>query len=65
MARIKPEGIIDDLSTEMSRALEDAVREVIPDAKFDSNALFRAFKSAVRRKCNTWARVRDSHVDAD
>ncbi len=65
MAKIKPEEIVDDLSTEMRRALEDAVREVIPDAQFDAYELFRAFKRAVRRKCSTWETVQDSHVDAD
>jgi hypothetical protein len=35
MAQVKIEDIVDDLSTEMRRALEAAVREVLPDAKFD------------------------------
>lgn len=65
MARIKPEDIIDDLSRDMRRALEDSVREVMPDAEFDSYELFRAFKRAVRRKCSTWETVRDSHVEVD
>jgi hypothetical protein len=64
MARVKPEHIIDDLSSEMRKALGDAVREVLPEAEFDEHALFRAFKRAVRRKCSTWERVKDGHVDA-
>jgi len=65
MARVKPEEIVDHLSSEFRRALEAAVREVIPEAEFDSYALFRAFRRAVGRKCNTWERVQDRHVEAD
>ena len=64
MARVKPEEIVDDLGSEFRRALADAVEEVTPDAEFDEYDLFRAFKRAVRRKCNTWEPVRDSHVEA-
>jgi len=65
VARIKPEEIVDDLSSEFRGALEDAVLEVLPNAQFDRHALFRAFKRAVRRKCSSWARVSDSHVEKD
>ena len=63
MARIKPEEIVDDLSSEFRRALSDAVSEVLPGVPFDEHELFRAFKRAVRRKCSTWERVRDWHVE--
>lgn len=65
MARVKPQEIVDDLSQEKRRALEAAVKEVIPDTEFDQYDLFRAFKRAVGRKCNTWERVRDSSVESD
>lgn len=65
MARIKPDEVVDHLSSEMKRALEAAVLEVLPDAEFDRNELFRAFKRAVRRKCSTWERVPDQYVDCD
>jgi hypothetical protein len=64
MARVKPEEIVEDLDSEFRRALSDAVKEVLPAAQFDEYELFRAFKRAVRRKCNTWERVGDSHVEA-
>jgi hypothetical protein len=65
MARVKIEDVVDDLKTEMRRALEAAVEEVLPKAEFDRYALFRAFKRAVRRKCNTWERVPDNHVKTE
>lgn len=65
MARVKIEDIIEDLSSEMKRALEDAVERVLPDSRFDRNHLYREFKRAVGRKCNTWERVPDSHVDVN
>lgn len=63
MANIKTEEIVDHLSSEFRKALEIAVREVLPEAQFDSFALFRAFRRAVGRKCNTWERVSDSYVE--
>jgi len=65
MARIKPEECIDHLDTDIRNALEAAVRETIPGATFDKYQLFRAFKRAVGRKCNTWERVPGAYVDAD
>lgn len=65
MARIKIEAILDDLSSEMKRALDDAVKRILPDAEFNRNQLFREFKRAVGRKCSTWERVPDDHVDVD
>lgn len=63
MARVKIEEVIDRLDSEIKRALEAAVNEVIPDANFERNALFRAFKRAVRKKCRTWETVPDQYVD--
>ena len=65
MARIKIEEVVDDLKSEMRDALELAVKEVLPDAKFDRTELFREFKRAVRRKCHTWETVRDAHVESE
>lgn len=62
MAEIQVEEVIDHLSSEMRRALEDAAREVIPNAHVDSHALFRAFRRAVGRKCNYWEQVPDQYV---
>ncbi len=65
MARINLEGIVEDLSSQVRKALGAAVEEVLPEAEFDQNELFRAFKRAVRRKCSHWESVRDNHVDAE
>lgn len=65
MARVKMEEIVDHLSSEMRRALSDAVEEVSPNSNIDGYDLFRAFKRAIRRKCNTWERVPDGYVDKD
>jgi hypothetical protein len=66
MAQVKIEDIIvNDLSREMRNALEEAVREVLPDADFDRAELFRGFKRAVRRKCGTWEQVRDDYVNGE
>ncbi|RJE90709.1 hypothetical protein D3P07_00980 [Paenibacillus sp. 1011MAR3C5] len=65
MARIKMEEIVDHLSTEMRKALSEAVKSNIPGVQFDEYQLFREFKREVRRKCNTWERVPDNYVDAE
>lgn len=63
MARIKIESIIDRLDTDMKRALEAAVEEVLPNATVDRGDLFRAFKRAIARKCSTWVTVPDQYVE--
>jgi hypothetical protein len=63
MASIKIEEVVDHLSSEMRRALEEAVGECIPNAKYDSHELFRAFKRAVYRKCSVWETVPDHYVE--
>jgi hypothetical protein len=64
MARVKIEDVIDHLSSEMTKALEEAVENTLPDVEFDSRELFRAFLRAVSRKCNTWEAVPDRLVEA-
>jgi len=63
MARVKMEDIVDHLSSEMRKALGDAVRATQKGDRVDEHALFRAFKRAVGRKCSTWERVPDRFVD--
>jgi hypothetical protein len=63
MARVRVEDIVDHLSSQMRKALEAAVREVHPNAAIDPHALFRSFRRAVGRKCNTWEQVPDRCVE--
>ena len=65
MAHVKIEDIVDHLSTEMRRALEDAVKSVAPNAHFDAHQLFREFRRAVGRKCNTWENAPDHFVEKE
>ena len=65
MTRVKIEDIVDHLSTQIRRALEDAVKRVSPDAHFDAHQLFREFRRAVGRKCNTWENVPDRFVEKE
>jgi hypothetical protein len=65
MARVKIEYIIDHLSTDMRSALDAAVKKVLPEATFDRYQLFRAFRSAVGRKCSTWEKVPDNYVESE
>ena len=65
MARVKIEEVVDHLSTEMRKALSIAVDNVIPNASFDEWQLFREFRRALSRKCNTWEQVPDQYVDSD
>jgi len=65
MARVQIEQIVDHLSSDIRRALGAAIEETLPGAECDQYALFRAFKRAVRRKCNQWEQVPDRFVDAE
>jgi hypothetical protein len=65
MARVKIEEIIDQLDSDLRKALRDAVRQVIPKVDFDGRRLFREFVRAVRRKRSTWETVNDGFVERD
>lgn len=65
MARVKIEEIIEQLDSDLRKALRDAVRQVIPNVDFDDRRLFREFVRAVRRKCSTWETVNDGFVEKD
>jgi hypothetical protein len=62
MKYVDPEEIVDHLSSEVRKALKDAVQEVMPSAQFDEQKLFRAFKRALSRKCSRWEQVSDRCV---
>ena len=62
MAQLKIEDVVDHLSSEMRRALVDAVRAQAPDLRLDEYQLFRDFKREVYRKCNVWENVPDRYV---
>jgi hypothetical protein len=65
MARVKIEEIIDHLDHEVRLSLKAAVDDIIPNVRFDERELFRAFKRAVRRKCNTWETVPDEYIEKE
>ncbi len=62
MGRIKIQSIVESLDYDMRRALEAAVEEVPPDTNVDRGELYRAFRRAVGRTCNTWVTDPDHHV---
>jgi len=65
MARVKIEYILDQLDREMRRALRAAALEAMPNSVVDERLLFRAFKRALSRNCNTWETVPDDCVEKD
>lgn len=65
MARIKMEGIINDLDRSMKSALDKAVKKTLPDVSFDRDVLFREFVKAVANECKDWEQVLDRNVEAD
>jgi len=63
MARVKIEGVLEHLDSDLARALEEAIRSEIPGAQFDSRSVYRAFVRAAYRKCSTWESVPDRYVE--
>lgn len=63
MAKIKIEDIIEHLDTEISSALEAAVKEYLPGCEVNRHELFRIFKRAVGRKCSNWESVPDGYIE--
>jgi len=63
VARVKIGDIVDQLNSEMRRALSDAVSRVLPGAEYDQHELFREFRRAIGHRCNAWENVPDSYVE--
>lgn len=62
-ARVKIDDILEHLDTELSRALEDAVRANLPGAEFDGRMLYKDFVKCAYRRCGTWEMVPDRCVE--
>lgn len=65
MARINLTEIIERLELELRPVLKRAVQAAIPDVEFDERVLYREFRTAVRRRFQTWERVPDSCVKSE
>ena len=65
MASVKIESVLEHLDSELSRALEDTVRQVAPDASFNARSLYRDFVRRAYRRCSVWEHVPDSYVKVD
>lgn len=63
MARVKIEEIVDHLDYDLKKALGKTIGKLYPEVKVDERALFREFRRAVGRRCNTWETVPDRYVD--
>jgi hypothetical protein len=63
MAKIKIEEIVGDLNFQFRKALSQTVQEIVPGAQFDELDLYRAFKKALRHKCEVWAKVNDAYIE--
>jgi hypothetical protein len=44
MAKVKIEDVVDHLSSEFRRALEETMKEHFPNQSFDTHNVFRTFK---------------------
>jgi hypothetical protein len=65
MARIKLHDTIEYLWEDVQPALNDAAKEVFPEAQFESRNLYRAFLKAIIKRQRDWVRVPGNFVDAD
>ena len=63
MAKVKIEDVVDHLSLEFRRALDETIKEHFQNQAFDSSEVFRTFKRQVYRKCNVWEEVPDRYVE--
>jgi hypothetical protein len=63
MARVKPDEIVCELSSEFTKALNDTMGKFAPGVEYSQSSLFNFFKKAVYRHCSNWETVPDSCVD--
>jgi hypothetical protein len=65
MAQVKLDELIDHLSTEVKKALDDALTAEVPNANVNMDRFFQVFKQSVYRHCSIWERVPDRYVKMD
>jgi hypothetical protein len=65
MARIKLHDTLEFLWEDIQPALNDAAKEIFPDAQFESRNLYRAFLKAVMKRQRDWVRVPWNLIDPD
>lgn len=64
MPRVKLEGVLEQLTPELRRALASAVRELHPEVTVDDYALYRAFQRAARRNAGDSVEVSSRHIES-
>ena len=64
MARVKVEGVLEQWSSEVRAAIRAAIEEVAPGSEVDAEAVHRAFRRALLRKCGTWHHLHDRYIQA-
>lgn len=62
MAQVQIEEVVDHLSSEFRRVLEETLKEHFPNQNFDSSAVYRTFKRQIYRRCSVWENIPDKFV---
>lgn len=62
MARVKFVDVVMHLKPRWSMALNDAVKQTIPRAFFDSDDLYTLFIESLASQCDTWEEIPDQYV---
>jgi hypothetical protein len=63
MAKVKVEGVVQHLSTQIRGALEEAVLSAFPFQTVNRDDIYREFRVALARRCRPWEEVPDSFVE--
>jgi hypothetical protein len=63
MAKVRIEAVLENLDSDMKKALDDTMREYAPNVRYNSGDLFRFFLKRVYQPCSTWESVPDSCVE--
>ena len=62
MARVKILNIVEYLQPKLSIAINDAVKQTIPRAFFESTDLYTLFIESLSNQCNTWEEIPDRFI---
>lgn len=62
MARIKFIDVVERLQPKLSIALNDAVKQTLPRAFFESDDLYSLFVESLSEQSNTWEEIPDRFV---
>lgn len=65
MAKIKIQGLCDELESELKKALTSTLRKHFDSDDFSIKDIYKTFQKELIEKCNSWENVPNKYIKRD